>query len=277
MRVGYIAEVIRLIFIDVDGTLIGSSGIVPAAVWELAGRLRQRGVRLALASGRPGFGTTRDYAERLDATGWHVFQNGASVLHLPTRNSLSAQFPPSRVTRLVERARTTGRLLELYGDMDYAVEKDVPRARQHAELLGIPFSPRPFASLQSPIVRAQWLVDPPQVDAVLAEPHGDLEISPSTSPIMPDTIFINMTAPGVSKASAVRAIAAKYGIPLEFVMVVGEGGNDVEAMRGVGLPVAMGNAEPAAKAVARRQVGHVDAGGLAEALAMALDSLPGAR
>lgn len=263
---------IRLIFIDVDGTLIGASGVVPDAVWDIAGRLRERGVRLAIASGRPAFGNTREYARRLDATGWHAFQNGASVLHLPTGESLSAQFPADRLAQLIERARSLGRLLELYGDLEYAVELDVERARQHAALLGIPFSLRPFAQLAQPIVRAQWLVDPSQVDAVLAEPHGDLEIAPSTSPIMPDTIFINMTPPGVIKASAVRAIAGKYGIPLTSVMFVGDGGNDVEALRTVGFPVAMGNAEAAAKAVARHHVGHVDEGGLVSALSIALAS-----
>jgi Cof subfamily protein (haloacid dehalogenase superfamily) len=264
--------VIRLIFIDVDGTLIGSSGTVPDRIWDVAGRLRERGVRLAICSGRPAFGTTRGYANRLDETGWHAFQNGASVVHLPTQQSLSASLSAERVAGLVERARTTNRLLELYGDLEYAVEQDVETARQHAALLGIPFSPRPFASLTPPIVRAQWLVDVSEVDAVLAEPHGDLEISPSTSPIMPQTRFINMTPPGVSKASAVRAIATKYGVPLTSVMFVGDGGNDVEAMRTVGFPVAMGNAEPAAKSVAWREVGHVDDDGLASALSIALSS-----
>lgn len=263
---------IRLIFIDVDGTLIGASGVVPDEVWEMAGRLRDRGVRLAICSGRPAFGNTRTYAQRLDATGWHAFQNGASVLHLPTGSSLSARFPAERLAQLVERARSKNRLLELYGDLEYAVELDVERARQHAALLGIPFSLRPFATMTTSIVRAQWLVDPSQVDAVLAEGHGDLEVAPSTSPIMPDTIFINMTPPGVSKASAVRAIAGKYGVPLPDVMFVGDGGNDVEALRTVGFPVAMGNAEPAAKAAARHEVGHVDDGGLVSALSIALTS-----
>lgn len=263
---------IGLICIDVDGTLIGASGVVPDAVWELAARLRSRGVRLAICSGRPAFGNTREYARRLDPGGWHAFQNGASVLHLPTGESLSARFPADRLAQLVERARSQSRLLELYGDLEYAVELDVERARQHAALLGIPFSLRPFAALTSPVVRAQWLIDPSQVGAVLAESHGELEVAPSTSPIMPDTIFINMTPPGVDKASAVRAIAGKYGVPLPEVMFVGDGGNDVEALRSVGFSVAMGNAEPAAKAVARHTVGHVEQGGLVSALSIALTS-----
>ena len=52
--------------------------------------------------------------------------------------------------------------------------------------------------------------------------------------------------------------------------MVGDGYNDLEALRAVGFPVAMGNAEPAVRAAARLQVGHVDQGGLVEAIAAAL-------
>jgi hydroxymethylpyrimidine pyrophosphatase-like HAD family hydrolase len=45
-------------------------------------------------------------------------------------------------------------------------------------------------------------------------------------------------------------------------------------MRLVGFPVAMGNAEPAVRAVARVQVGDVERGGLVEALELALASRP---
>ena len=47
---------IPLVFIDVDGTLVGSSGDVDSTTWEAAARTRAAGVRLAICSGRPGFG-----------------------------------------------------------------------------------------------------------------------------------------------------------------------------------------------------------------------------
>ena len=261
---------IRLVCIDVDGTLVGSSGTVLPEVWPAAARVRARGVRLAVCSGRPAFGVAREYASRLDADGWHVFQNGASVVHLPSGRSLSDGLAPELVATLVRRARATGRVLELYTDSDYAVEIDTPRVREHAALLGVPFAPRPFESLRGKIVRAQWLIAAEEEAEVVSEPHPGLELSPSTSPIMPDTVFVNITAAGVNKATAVRAMADAYGIPLDRVMFVGDGNNDLEAMREVGLAVAMGNAEPAIRDVAQREVAHVDDGGLIEALGLAL-------
>jgi Cof subfamily protein (haloacid dehalogenase superfamily) len=262
--------VIRLVCIDVEGTLVGSSGVVLPQIWEAADRLRTTGVRLALSSGRPAFGTAREYARRLDAEGWHVFQNGASVLHLPTARSLSEAIPAPALAVLLERARGTARVLELYTDTEYAVEADAPRARKHASLLGIPFALRPFASLEGTVVRAQWLLAHEETAKVMGEPHQGLDALPSSSPLMPDTTFVNFTKTGVGKASGVRRVAEEYGVSLDEVMFVGDDTNDVGAMRQVGWPVAMGNAVPAVSDLARVRVGHVDDGGLAEALALAL-------
>ena len=262
---------IRLVFTDVDGTLVGSSGTVLPDVWKAAERVRAAKIRMAICTGRPAFGDTRGYAERLDPEGWHVFQNGASVVHLATSQSLSTPIPRDAIAALVARARKIGRILELYTDTEYAVESTAPRAREHARLLGVPFTPRPFESLAGTIVRAQWLVAREEEAEAVADSTGGLERSSSTSPVMPDTAFINMTARGVDKAHAVRAVAAQYGIPVDEVMFVGDGNNDLAAMRGVGYPVAMANAEPAVHAIARHTVKHVDESGLVDAFALALD------
>jgi Cof subfamily protein (haloacid dehalogenase superfamily) len=259
-----------LVCLDVDGTLVGTSGKVLPLVWDAVARVRDRQIRMAICSGRPAFGETRDYAARLDPDGWHVFQNGASVVHLPTGRSLSASLAPETIRVLVERARRTGHLLELYTDTEYAVESTTELAREHARLLGISFAPRPFESLEGPIVRAQWLLGHDEALAAMAEPHPGLEVSPSTSPVMTETTFVMLTAKGVGKASGVRAVAEAYGVPFDEVMFVGDGHNDIEAMTEVGVAIAMGNAAPEVKRVARFHVGHVDDGGLVKALEMAL-------
>ncbi len=261
---------IGLICVDVDGTLVGTSNTVLPAVWSAAERVRNRGVRLAISSGRPGFGVTAEYAARLDPQGWHIFQNGASVVHLPDRTSRSARLAPEVLASLIARARETGRALELYGDTDYAVESTGDLARDHAGLLGVPFSPRPYEAIAWPVVRAQWVLTRADAALVLREPHPGLEVSSSTSPVMPEATFVNFTPLGVSKASGVRTVAAAYDLPLADVMFVGDADNDAAALRVVGFPVAMGNAEPEVQRLARLCVGHVDAGGLVEAFEAAL-------
>lgn len=257
-------------FIDVDGTLVGTSDVVHPDVWAAADRARAAGIHLVLCSGRPAFGKARTYAERLDPQGWHVFQNGASVVHVGTGESRSSGLPLGARDMLVGRAHETGRTLELYTDDDYVVEHDTDRARRHAELLGVPYVVRPLASLAGPAVRAQWLVAKDEAEAVCAEPHAGLIYAPSVSPVMPDTAFVNITAAGVDKGTAVRAVCVAYGVSPDDAMFVGDGANDVPGLRAVGHAIAMGNAEPEALGAAHRVVSHVDHGGLIEALELAL-------
>jgi Cof subfamily protein (haloacid dehalogenase superfamily) len=262
---------IRLVGIDVDGTLVGQSGIVDERIWRAAAKLVESGVRLTLCSGRPAYGVAREYAQRLDAAGWHVFQNGASVVNLHDGRSRSTPLPAGSIAELIAHSRAARQILELYGDTGYVVERDTPWSRQHAALLGLPFLARPFESLQQPVVRAQWLVSPAEVRAFVARATAEMEVAASTSPLMPDTTFVGITRRGVSKGAALQTIAAELGIALQDVMYVGDAPNDLSALNLVGHPVAMGNADDTVKHAARRVVGDVEDAGLGEALEWALE------
>lgn len=263
---------IRLIGIDVDGTLVGASGSVSPAVWAAAEKARAAGIHLALCSGRPAFGISTDYASRLDPAGWHVFQNGASIVDFNTGSSRSTALPPGTVDSLVTAARRTRAILELYSDREYANESPSAWAKEHAALLGVPFQVRRFESLAGPVVRGQWLLPKDDADDFMAQPQPGLELATSTSPLMPDTAFVGITAAGVSKGSAMQIVAAAYGVEMRDVMYVGDADNDLSALKVAGHPIAMANASSAALKAAARTVGHVDEGGLAEALEIAIAS-----
>src|SRR5262249_45303813 len=158
----------------------------------------------------------------------------------------------------IGQARSTGEDLELYGDTEYVEESTSDWARRHAELLGVPHEPQPFESLRQPVVRAQWLLSPERAREFTSVPHPGLEVAQSGSPLMPNTQFVGLTREGVTKGSAMRSIAEEYGVPLRDVMYVGDSGNDLSALRIVGHPIAMGNADPAVLAAARQVVGRVD-------------------
>ena len=261
---------IHLVGIDVDGTLVGKSGVVDPSVWEAADAARAKGIRLVLCSGRPAFGLAVQYARRLGPDGWHAFQNGASVVNLASGDSRSAAVSPAAVTAFVAQARASGHILELYNDREWVTESTDAWAAAHAQLLGVTFQPAPFESLRGPVVRAQWLLTVEQARQLLSRAHPGLEASQSTSPLMPGTQFVGFTREGVSKGSAIRAIAEQYAVALSDVMYIGDSGNDLSALRVVGHPVAMGNADPAVIEAAERVVAHVDEAGVAEAIRIAM-------
>ena len=96
---------IPLAILDLDGTLIGASGQVDACVWEAAARARDAGVRLALCTGRPGFGAAARIARRIDPDTPHIFQNGAQVTYLDGDTLQVSGLRERAVKALVRAAR----------------------------------------------------------------------------------------------------------------------------------------------------------------------------
>lgn len=75
---------------------------------------------------------------------------------------------------------------------------------------------------------------------------------------------------GGSKGYGVSQLLRSMHIDPKSVMAVGDGDNDIEMMRLVGCSVAMGNATPKLKRVAKHQVACNEQDGVAEAIERAL-------
>jgi hypothetical protein len=79
----------------------------------------------------------------------------------------------------------------------------------------------------------------------------------------------------VSKAQALRVVAAELHVRRNQVMAIGDNANDVGMLQWAGVAVAMANAAPQALAVADHVADHHDADGAAHAIRqIILEGLP---
>ncbi|GAA6762275.1 MULTISPECIES: HAD family hydrolase [Thermus] len=266
---------VRLVFVDVDGTLVGKEG-VPPCVWPAVEAAKARGLRLALLTGRPGRGEALRLARRLDPEGLHVFESGAVVLSLSqdphepqARPFFVAALPEEAAKKAVRLARRLSLPLEGYtADGGFFVEGDSPLLEAHQRLLGVEAEGADLLGLTSPLVRLQVLAGPEApLGAFLDALPEELSAHVAESPKMPGVRFVSLTRRGVGKLLGARLVAEAYGLDLLACAMVGDGENDLEVLQAVGLGIAMGNAPLSVKQAAKRVVAPVDACGLAEALA----------
>jgi Cof subfamily protein (haloacid dehalogenase superfamily) len=264
--------VIRLILIDIDGTLIGENATIHPSTLPALDRARAAGIHLGIATGRPGFGVALEFARTVSEHDLHIFNSGATISSPGQKAVYTSDLPRGAYLELVAMARREAVPLEVYTEDEFYLEREDELVRHHANHLHWQPKHVDLIALEGHIVRVQWVVHESIWGKfrALTETLPNLEISPASAPWSPGTVFASVTKAGTSKLGAANWLAAHYGCNLENVMMVGDGDNDVELIANAGFGVAMGNGSVNAKAAAKKIVANVDDGGLAQAIDLAL-------
>lgn len=267
--------VTSLVFIDVDGTLVGDRHDPTDAVWQACQEAKDAGLTLVISTGRAGFGRVDYYARTLNEQGWHSFHNGAGMVNYGTGEIRTRTLRPEVLDWLAQVANSQPDwCLEFYTIDSYGISQQHRYLEAHSKVLG--FEPA-FGHHNSfgDIVRVQVVLPSRDVEDIthILNTTGycdEIDASFATSLTMPDEAFVSITALGVNKGHALETIAGELGVALCDTMMVGDGNNDVEAITLAGVGVAMGNAHISAKNVADHIVGSVEEDGLIEALKLAI-------
>lgn len=92
------------------------------------------------------------------------------------------------------------------------------------------------------------------------------EVTPELDVVCPLPGMFDVLPHGVTKATALDTVLEATGIKRDEVVVFGDSGNDLTIMKQAGYPVAVGNAMPEVKSVAKAVVGNSADEGVADAL-----------
>lgn len=254
-----------LLALDLDGTLLRSDLTVSPANRTAVARCLRDGIAVALCSGRTA-GSAGQYARLWEAGGlWIVGCNGAEIRPAAGGPVLLRQTVPLAVARAVARwAAGEGVYLKVYVDGVLLVERATAETVSFSRSHGVPYVETGdlAAALSGEPTKLVVMAEPPQVerlaDAVRARWGAELELTTS------EPGSLEMTAPGVTKASALQFLAEHLQVERAAVAAIGNAHNDLSMIRWAGFGGAVGNAPPEVQRAAQVVVGHHDEDGVAE-------------
>ncbi|MFJ4189936.1 HAD family hydrolase [Kitasatospora sp. NPDC089509] len=239
----------RLIATDLDGTLLCSGGTVSDRTAAALAAAEAAGVRVVFVTGRPPR-WMQQLSPHIGGHGVAICSNGGAIVDVHRGGELIEYFPMATETALavVEtlRAKLPGSAFAFeYADgwarePEYAVpmwgDDEVRAIGPAEELLGPDGPVRGLFKL---------LAKHPELgpDAFLAEARtaaGHLAEITRSSPIS----LLEISAPGVTKASTLARWCAEHGIDRSEVVAFGDMPNDLEMLAWAGTAYAVANAHP---------------------------------
>ncbi len=254
---------IRLVAIDVDGTLLNSRQELPESAAHMVREVLARGVKVSIVSGRPRCGI-RAYLEALSLKDPDISSGGAHIYD-PQQGRVLAHMPVPRLAAkaVVHRSREYGVAIFFESPEQILYEGD-PSILEHT-----PSVPREVLRRAKDILSEEGASEPGKITLVgepemllrLAEDLGALPFPVHCTSSGPR--FLEVTRAGVNKGSALRRLAAYLGIPDTSILAIGDSHNDVSMFQFAGRSVAMGNAPLEVRASADLLAPSHDSDGLA--------------
>ncbi|MFI6427795.1 HAD family hydrolase [Promicromonospora sp. NPDC050880] len=257
-----------LVALDVDGTIMSSDGTIAAAVHRSIGLARAAGHRIVLATGRSLAGVL-PVADRLGLTdGYAVCSNGAMTIHLDPEAPGGYRFVR---TELFDATAVIRRVLELEPAARVAVEEPGWGWRVNE-----PFEPGKINGEQKTASVAD-LCSSPATRVAVAAPgvarHLDALRATGATITRAGESWLDVTGPGVTKASALEVLREKLDTPPGATVAVGDSENDLEALAWAGRGISMGHAPAVVRSIADEVTGTIDEHGAATALDLLLPSI----
>ena len=266
---------VRLVAVDVDGTLLDGAHRLRTEVKEAINRLAASGCRVVLATARGPQAVVEivrqfDFAPSLIcfSGGWigELDSTLMEAANVRFDRRLAADFAGS----ILNEAINQGVEPNVFTPDSWRVRKLTDEIEEEMRIVNL-----------QPLVSEELLagnIEPSKIMLISRLDKADIALPSieraiqSLSTVAFSTItyskrnYLEILPGGVNKAKAVAAFSQSLGVDLSEVAAIGDGLNDLEMLSEAGFAIAMGNASDRLKAVADLVVRSNDEAGVAQAV-----------
>ena len=262
---------LRLVAVDMDGTLLDSDHEVDAGFWPLLPELRRRGIVVCPASGRQYATLERQFADA-DVELVYIAENGTQVV-LDGRTESTDLLDLSVAHDVVTTVRTLAARgvpagAVLCGTRSAYIERADPwfvaeADRYYARLEVV----EDLLAVQDDVLKVAVYDDGVAQETTLP---ALVHLRPARQVVVSGAHWVDVMSSTADKGSGLRRVQELLGITPEQTAAFGDYLNDTQMLTAAGMSFAMANAHPDVLAVARHRAPSNDERGVSRTLAALL-------
>ena len=262
----------ELITFDMDGTLLDSGkNVLPSSI-EMINKAAAQGKTVCVSSGRS-MPEIRWLMELVPTIRYISGANGAFIYDAFRKTLIHRQMIPAEtVSEAMKMVQEGGYMPVLMADEAFCQKDQIPlmpayNVPQYQKLYEDTFTHVEklfdfYFSAPFPVYKINIYAPSPEICLNYRDRLSGYDVEM----LLNEKTYLEITAKGVSKGTALRELCRAIGISPENTIAVGDELNDYGMLSAAGLAVAMGNANPKIKELADTTVADNNSGGCAEAI-----------
>ncbi len=288
-------SLITVLALDLDGTVVTADNRMSDRTVAAIARFRESGGDVVIATGRAAR-SAWPWAVRLGGVSGMICHNGAAAYATaagcgtdratgaaetsrpsagaratvsgcsPYTLVASTPLPDTVARKLIELSRRVEVHFHAYSGDEWLSERSFRGTAIYRDRAGFDFTRCDFDKLGSSGFFKAMFVDLPGPDMERLAIEVRALLDDEAEVMFTSAGFLEIVAPGISKAVGLSGWLAARGKSLDSVLALGDAENDEAMLLAAGIGVAMGNAPESLKAKVGRVTGTVDEDGAAAAI-----------
>lgn len=253
---------IKMIFSDMDGTLLTGENKLPEGFDKTMAELKKRGVIFCPASGRQYFSLLKSFEKYVDEF-LFVAENGTLVMHREIE-IFSRPIDRGAVNKVLEVTEPLKNILRVWcGKKDAYIRREHDTPEFRAEL-GKYYT-------HNAVVDSWDEIEDTPIKVAMFDVTGEVNenvykyLEPfynSLQVVLSSNYWVDVMSPGINKGEAIKNVQKILDVKPEECAAFGDYMNDYEMLQAVGYGFAMANAHPELKKIAKFETSSNDEGGV---------------